>query len=148
MNITREIVQDLLPLYAAGEASEESRAAVEEWLRTDPELARLVVELRDDFAPSPAAGVSRTSGHTALAVTKALLRRRSWLLALALLSTGIPMSIVWDGSGLRFFGSAQESDGTPNFIGFLKRHVPRDTMRFGSRNCVVSNVHGGFKKNP
>jgi anti-sigma factor RsiW len=103
MNITREIVQDLLPLYAAGEASEESRAAVEEWLRTDPELARLVVELRDDFVPSPAAGVSRTSGHTALAVTKALLRRRSWLLALALLFTGIPMSIVWDGSGLRFF---------------------------------------------
>ena len=38
MNITREIVKDLLPLYAAGEASEESRAAVEEWLRTDPEL--------------------------------------------------------------------------------------------------------------
>jgi len=101
MNITREIVKDLLPLYVAGEASEESRAAVEEWLNTDPELARVVVELRDDFAP--AMGMSPTSGHAALAVTKALLRRRSWLLALALLFTGVPMSFAWDSSGLRFF---------------------------------------------
>jgi len=47
MKITREIVKDLLPLYAAGEASEESRAAVEEWLQTDPDLVRVVRELRD-----------------------------------------------------------------------------------------------------
>jgi anti-sigma factor RsiW len=103
MNITREIVKDLLPLYVAGEASEESRAAVEEWLNTDPELARVVVELRGDFAPPPATGMSRTSGHAALAVTKTLLRRRSWLLALALLFTGVPMSFAWDSGGLRFF---------------------------------------------
>ena len=54
MKITREIVKDLLPLYAAGEASEESRAAVEEWLQTDPDLVRVVRELRDEFALPPA----------------------------------------------------------------------------------------------
>lgn len=103
MNVTREIVKDLLPLYVAGEASEESRAAVEEWLRTDPELARLAAELRDDAAPPPATGVPQGSGQTALAATKALLRRRSWLLALALLFTGLPASFAFDGGGLRFF---------------------------------------------
>ena len=103
MNITREIVKDLLPLYAAGEASEESRAAVEEWLRTDPDLARVVAELRDEFALPPATGMSQTSGQAALAQTKALLRRRSWLLAVALLCTGIPLSFAFDGSGLKFF---------------------------------------------
>jgi len=102
MNITREIVKDLLPLYAAGEASEESRTAVEEWLRTDPDLARVLGELRDEFALPPAAGMSQTSGQALLAQTKALLRRRSWLLAVALLFTGIPLSFVWDSGGLRF----------------------------------------------
>jgi ferric-dicitrate binding protein FerR (iron transport regulator) len=103
MNVTREIVKDLLPLYVAGEASEESRAAVEVWLRTDPELARLAAEFRDDFAAPPATGMPQTSGKAALAATKALLRRRSWLLALAVLFTGLPVSFVWDSGGLRFF---------------------------------------------
>ena len=103
MNITREIVKDLLPLYAAGEASEDSRVAVEEWLRSDPDLARVVGELRDEFALPPATGMSQTSGQAVLAQTKALLRRRSWLLAVALLFTGMPLSFAWDSSGLRFF---------------------------------------------
>jgi xanthine/uracil/vitamin C permease (AzgA family) len=103
MNVTREIVKDLLPLYVAGEAGVESRAAVEEWLRHDPELARMAEVLRDDFAPPPPAGMPQTSGQAALSATKALLRRRSWLLALALLFTGVPMSFAWDSTGLRFF---------------------------------------------
>ena len=102
MNVTREIVKDLLPLYVAEEASEESRAAVQEWLRTDPELARLAAELRDDAAP-PATRVPQASGQAALAATKALLRRRSWLLALALLFSGLPVSFAFDSGGLRFF---------------------------------------------
>jgi anti-sigma factor RsiW len=102
MNVTREIVKDLLPLYVAGEASGESRAAVEEWLRADPGLERLATELRDDFAPSETV-VPQAAGRAALAQTKALLRRRSWLLALALLSTGLPVSFAFDSGGVRFF---------------------------------------------
>ena len=102
MNVTREIVKDLLPLYVAGEASAESRAAVEEWLRTDPELARLALTLRDDGSP-PAAQVPPASGLAALAETKALLRRRAWLLAMALLFTGLPLSFEFDRGTLRFF---------------------------------------------
>src|SRR6185436_17778238 len=44
MKITRDIVLDLLPLYLAGEASSDTRALVEESLKTDPELARLARE--------------------------------------------------------------------------------------------------------
>jgi anti-sigma factor RsiW len=102
MNITREIVKDLLPLYAAGEASAETRAAVEEWLRADPELARLVEGLRSDAVPPPARPITPASGRAALAATKALLRRRAWLLALALFFTGLPLSFVFDDRGLRF----------------------------------------------
>ena len=102
MNITREIVKDLLPLYAAGEASTETQEAVEQWLRGDPELARLVEALRSDAVPPPATPITPATGQLALAATKTLLRRRTWLLAWALFFTGVPLSFIFDDSGLHF----------------------------------------------
>jgi hypothetical protein len=40
MKVTRDVVIDLLPLYAAGEASADTRILVEEFLKLDPELER------------------------------------------------------------------------------------------------------------
>lgn len=102
MNVTREIVKDLLPLYAAGEASAETRAAVEEWLRTDPELARLLASLRDDAEPMPGPAATPSAEQATLATTKRLLGLRTWLLAAALFVTGLPFSFVAGKSGLRF----------------------------------------------
>jgi anti-sigma factor RsiW len=45
MKITRDVVNDLWPLYEAGEASADSRAVVEEYLKGDAEFAR---RLRED----------------------------------------------------------------------------------------------------
>lgn len=45
MNITRDIVLDLLPLYLAGEASEDTRTAIQFFLQDDPGLARKVAEM-------------------------------------------------------------------------------------------------------
>ena len=103
MNVTREIVKDLLPLYVAGEASPDSGRLVEEFLRGDPELARLAEALRAG-APAPSAGppVGVLSGRAALERTKTLLRRRTWLLALALFFTGLPLSFVAGEEGIRF----------------------------------------------
>ena len=39
MEITRQVILDLLPLYLANEASADTRALIEEYLETDPELA-------------------------------------------------------------------------------------------------------------
>lgn len=102
MRITREIVKDLLPLYAAGEASADTRAAVEEWLRADPELARLVEEMRGIGEEGPARPPEPDAGLAALATTKALLRLRTWLFAWALFFTGLPLSFVFGDEGLRF----------------------------------------------
>lgn len=44
MKITRNVIEDLLPLYLAEEASADSRALVEEYLKTDRELARMARE--------------------------------------------------------------------------------------------------------
>lgn len=103
MNVTREIVKDLLPLYVSGEASPASRALVESFLREDPELARLAEALRaEELAPAREASVPPGAGRAALLRTKELLRRRTWLMALALFFTGLPLSFVFDATGLRF----------------------------------------------
>lgn len=39
MNITRNVILDLLPLYLAEEVSADTKALVEEYLESDPELA-------------------------------------------------------------------------------------------------------------
>lgn len=58
MRITRDVVVDLLPLYVAGEASDDTRVLVEEFLGQDPELALLARQARLEplattGAPSP-----------------------------------------------------------------------------------------------
>ena len=42
MKVDREVILDLLPVYLAGEASQPTRALVEEYLAQDPELAQSV----------------------------------------------------------------------------------------------------------
>jgi hypothetical protein len=44
MNVTRDVITDLWPLYAAGEASADTRALVEQFLQHDPEFARQLQE--------------------------------------------------------------------------------------------------------
>ena len=61
MNVTREVVVDLLPLYVSGEASPATRALVEAWLRDDPELAREAQALA--AAPVPVGGPAPFPDH-------------------------------------------------------------------------------------
>jgi anti-sigma factor RsiW len=42
MDVDRDVILDLLPLYLEGEGSASTRALVEQYLQSDPELARRV----------------------------------------------------------------------------------------------------------
>ena len=48
MNVNREVILDLLPVYLAGEASPATRALIEEFLAQDPELAQHVRSQQGD----------------------------------------------------------------------------------------------------
>jgi anti-sigma factor RsiW len=51
MNVTRDVISDLWPLYVSGDASADSRALVEAFLSTDPDLAaRLRQEATDPLS--------------------------------------------------------------------------------------------------
>ena len=43
MNVTRQVVADLLPIYISGEASGDTRALVEDFFRQDPEFERIAL---------------------------------------------------------------------------------------------------------
>ena len=53
MKITRNVILDLLPLYLAGEVSADTRALVEKYLETDPQLAKVARQ-------PPASGLPET----------------------------------------------------------------------------------------
>lgn len=55
MEITRNVILDLLPLYLADEVSSDTRILIQEYLEKDPELANFVKlsELKKDVGDIP-----------------------------------------------------------------------------------------------
>ncbi|UCF06971.1 MAG: hypothetical protein JSV33_08125 [bacterium] len=51
MSISRKVILDLLPLYIADEASEDTKILVEKYLETDPELADIAKRLATKELP-------------------------------------------------------------------------------------------------
>jgi anti-sigma factor RsiW len=103
MNVTRDVVNDLLTIYLAGEASADTRALVEEYLATDPALAREVDAARSgslplpDVPPGPA-----TAEKRALDATRQMLKHRTSTLVVATLFTVLPLTFAFDASGITF----------------------------------------------
>jgi len=92
MNVTREVIADLLPLYASGEGSPATRLLVEAWLGDDPELAREAQALA--AAPAPFAALHPSAGLElqSLRRTRRLLTRLRWALACAMFLTALSLT--------------------------------------------------------
>src|SRR5258708_24522160 len=86
MNVAGEGIKDLWPIYAAGEASADTRALVETFLRQDPELARLLQGGGEEYLWRVEAPKLREDREAqALRRTKRLLHGWDWLLFMAIL---------------------------------------------------------------
>lgn len=101
MNVTRDVVRDLLTLYLSGDASSDTRALVEEWLRDDPELARQAEAARTLDLPNDAAPLPATAEKAALDRTRRHSRWRMVLLGTAVYVTTLPLTVTFDRSGYR-----------------------------------------------
>ena len=74
MTVTRDVVSDLWPLYASGEASADTRALVDAFLATDPSFAAM---LRENQELKIAGDVpALPPGHELVALERA--RRKLW----------------------------------------------------------------------
>ncbi len=102
MNISRDIVKDLIPVYLAGDASADTRAVVESYLKTDPELASDVRAARDTSLGLPATRPP-TAEKQALETTRHLIKSRTSTLVVAMVFTMLPLTFVFHGTTITFF---------------------------------------------
>jgi anti-sigma factor RsiW len=102
MTVTRDIVIDLLPLYASGEASADTRAAVEAALDKDASLRQLLSALAE-HGPLPEHEVPDSVEREAVNRTRRAIAQRSWSFGLALLFTLLPLTIVVRDGEVTFF---------------------------------------------
>jgi len=99
MEITRDVIRDLLPLYVSGEVSADTKALVESYLRLDPELARAVAAAKALELP---ATPEPTEEKAVLDQTRRLLKQRTDTLVVAILFTLLPFTFTFNGDGITF----------------------------------------------
>jgi anti-sigma factor RsiW len=94
MNVPREVVLDLLPLYASGEASPASRRLVEELLAAEPALAERVRALAAEGVPEArGAGPRPELELHSLRRTRGMLALLRWLFGLGIAFTSLGLAM-------------------------------------------------------
>ena len=94
MEVTREVILDLIPLVLGGEASPASRALVEEYLKQHPDLAdRVRVLQAEGFAPTGSSELTPDLELKSLRRTKRLLGLQRWLFGLGIALTAVSLGM-------------------------------------------------------
>jgi anti-sigma factor RsiW len=97
-----DVLRDLAPLYAAGEASAASAALVEAGATTDPALAREIEALRRAVRLGTAAPPADLEARALGEVRRAVRRRSGWL-AGAIFFTAFPLTFMYSAGKMSFF---------------------------------------------
>ena len=92
LNVTRDVVADLWPVYEAGEATADTRALVDEFLANDPAFAQTVRAA--PAVPAPAVTVPPEAKLAALKRTRDLVRGNAWLRGLRLFALVITVFAI------------------------------------------------------
>jgi hypothetical protein len=98
MNVTRNVVTDLLPVYFAGEASGDTKVLVEDYFRQDPDFERVARS-----AATPLEALRRTTPlrpeaereKRDLESVRCALQRRKWYFGIALFNTLAPLAFFF-----------------------------------------------------
>jgi anti-sigma factor RsiW len=102
MNVTRDVIVDLMPLYLAGEGSPATRALVEEYLKSDRELAERLRTLGSRGLEGVVAASPRPESELeSLRRARRLIGAMRWLFALGLSLTASALAIEFNFRGGR-----------------------------------------------
>ncbi|MEP7135195.1 MAG: hypothetical protein ABI904_09710 [Chloroflexota bacterium] len=107
MKITRDIITDLLPVYLAGEASDDTCKLIDEFLKQDPDFAKLIAEQETPLAESPTIILKENEMQT-LEKTKKLLWQRSMYMGFAIFFTLFTVAFKFGPEGVHWIW-----EGTP-----------------------------------
>jgi hypothetical protein len=101
MEITRNVILDLLPLYLADEISPDTRALVEKYLETDPELTELANKQKSVMGMLGDIPIPLTEEDKLKAYKKS-----KWLLALTIVAVAVMIVAILGVTFMMFFTSA------------------------------------------
>ena len=93
MDVTREVILDLLPVYLSGEASFATRALVEQYMQQDPELAqRIRLQWTENFAKVAPSTLPPDLELRSLRRTRKLLSWQRWLFGFGIAFTALSLT--------------------------------------------------------
>lgn len=95
MNISREVVTDLLPVYFSGEASNDTKSLVEDYFRENPDFERLARSAGtplETLRTTPPLAADSEKEKRDIESIRCGLDRRKWLFGLSLFFTLSPLS--------------------------------------------------------
>ena len=98
MNITQEVVTDLLPVYFSGEASSDTKSLVEEYFRENPDFERMARSAGtplDTLRAAPPVVAGSEKEKRDLESVRGGIERRKWLFGLSLFLTLSPLSFYF-----------------------------------------------------
>jgi hypothetical protein len=98
MNITREVVTDLLPIYFSGEASSDTKSLVEDYFRENPDFERMARSAGtplETLRAAPPVPADSEKEKRDLESVRCGLDRRKWLFGLSLFLTLSPLSFYF-----------------------------------------------------
>jgi ferric-dicitrate binding protein FerR (iron transport regulator) len=95
MNVTKEIINDLIPLYVANECSPDTRALVDEYLQRNPQQTEEIRRAMETSIPEAAPSAKNLDEVRSFREARRRLRRRSRVMAFAIFFSLAPFSFVW-----------------------------------------------------
>ena len=102
MNITRDVILDLLPLYLVDEASEDTRTLVEQYLANDPALAKLAEQSHMQQWNEVPVPLKKEDEMKSFEKTKQLLTQQRVLMGFAIFSTLMLVAVRGGEDGIRW----------------------------------------------
>jgi len=129
MNVTKEIITDLFPLYAANECSKDSRALVEDYLRENPREAEELRRVMSTSALGSAVRLPESEEVRTLREARGRVRRLSWLMGLAIFFSLVPFSFL----------------ATSERIYWLFRESPTSALIYGAIGIGLWAVYFGLR---
>ena len=118
MNITDDVISDLLPLYLSNECSIDTKKLVDEYLKANPSFEEQVKSFSKNPLPTAALHFpGKPEEMNALKKAKRLLKLRTYLLAFAILCTLSPFSFTCT-DGKFFWLYSENPGGAAVYAGF------------------------------
>jgi hypothetical protein len=102
MTVTRDVIYDLLPLYFAGQVSEDTKTLIAEFFKADPEFGRMA-ERFASLLKDERGSTARDRSVLALDRTRRFVRYRNQLIGFAVAYSLLPFLFVFDDGRITFF---------------------------------------------